>query len=82
MDRLGAEPGRAYRVIIQKWNFTVGRNWFAEMDNASRFAERTVAVLSKAYGDSEYCRAGMAAGDGTGSRWQRAQAGADPDRPL
>jgi TIR domain len=45
-----------YRVIIQRWNFTVGRNWFAEMDNASRIAERTVAVLSKAYGDSDYCR--------------------------
>ena len=45
-----------YRVIIQKWNFTAGRNWFAEMDNASRIAERTVAVLSKAYGDSDYCR--------------------------
>jgi len=45
-----------YRVIIQKWNFTAGTNWFAEMDNASRIAERTVAVLSKAYGDSEYCR--------------------------
>jgi len=45
-----------YQVIIQKWNFTPGRNWFAEMDNASRIAERTVAVLSKAYGDSDYCR--------------------------
>lgn len=45
-----------YRVIIQKWDFTVGRNWFAAMDNASRIAERTVAVLSKAYGDSDYCR--------------------------
>jgi hypothetical protein len=45
-----------YQVIIQKWHFTPGRNWFAEMENASRMAERTVAVLSKAYGDSDYCR--------------------------
>lgn len=56
-----------YQVIIQKWNFTAGRNWFAEMDNASRIAERTVAVLSKAYGDSDYCRL----------EWQQAM-GLDP----
>ena len=81
MDRLGAEPGRL-PVIIQKWNFTVGRNWFAEMDNASRIAERTVAVLSEAYGDSDYCRLEWQQAMELDPRWQQAQAGADPDRPL
>ena len=38
-----------YRVVIQAWDFTPGRNWAHEMQEATSTAERVLAVLSPAY---------------------------------
>ncbi len=42
------------QVIIQAWDFRPGSNFVAEMDKATRIAERTIAVLSQRYFQSEY----------------------------
>jgi tetratricopeptide (TPR) repeat protein len=38
-----------YQVIVQAWDFTAGRDWAHEMQQATTKAERIVAVLSAAY---------------------------------
>src|SRR3989440_6562691 len=43
-----------YRTIIQAWDFRPGSNFVAEMDQASKFAQRTMPVLSPAYLASDY----------------------------
>ena len=43
-----------YRVVIQAWDFTPGRNWAHAMHEAASRAERVVAVLSPAYLDSAH----------------------------
>lgn len=43
-----------YSVIIQAWDFRPGSNFIAEMDKATRLAERTIAVLSPKYFESDY----------------------------
>lgn len=43
-----------YRTIIQAWDFRPGSNFVAAMDEAAKRAERTIAVLSPAYLDSDY----------------------------
>lgn len=56
-----------YRVLIQAWDFVPGSNWRWMMENGMRDAERTIAVLSKAYLSSVYGK----------QEWMTAQA-ADP----
>ena len=43
-----------YQTIIQAWDFRPGSNFVIEMDNAAKIAERTIAVLSPAYFESDY----------------------------
>src|SRR5437762_8079932 len=43
-----------YTTIIQSWDFRPGSNFLSEMDNAIKVAERTIAVLSPKYFDSDY----------------------------
>src|SRR5438270_6975424 len=43
-----------YRVSIQAWDFRPGNNFLAEMDEAIRVSERTIAVLSSTYIKSDY----------------------------
>jgi hypothetical protein len=43
-----------YRVIVQAWDMPVGSNWAEAMHRATSAADRTVAVVSPAYLDSEY----------------------------
>src|SRR5436305_4085184 len=50
-----------YRTIIQAWDFRPGSNFVAEMDQASKFAQRTIPVLSPAYLASDYAFAEWAA---------------------
>ncbi|WP_344651375.1 toll/interleukin-1 receptor domain-containing protein [Cryptosporangium japonicum] len=38
-----------YTVLLQAWDMVVGSNWQRMMNQATQFAERTVAVLSNAY---------------------------------
>ncbi|SHN46301.1 toll/interleukin-1 receptor domain-containing protein [Cryptosporangium aurantiacum] len=38
-----------YTVLIQAWDMVPGSNWIALMDHGTKRAERTVAVLSRAY---------------------------------
>jgi hypothetical protein len=38
-----------YRVRIQAWDFTPGKTWTHEMQQATATAQRVVAVLSAAY---------------------------------
>jgi TIR domain/Tetratricopeptide repeat len=55
IDRAWAEwvawqlEAEGYRVIVQAWDFTAGRDWAHEMQQATVTAERVVAVLSAAY---------------------------------
>ena len=35
-----------YTVVVQGWDFTAGRDWAHEMQQATSTAERVVAVLS------------------------------------
>ena len=44
-----------FQVRIQKWHFEAGSDFMAEMDDAVRKAQRTIAVLSPAYLRSTYC---------------------------
>jgi hypothetical protein len=46
-----------YQVRIQKWHFDAGSDFMAEMDEAVRKAQRTIAVPSPAYLRSAYCQA-------------------------
>jgi tetratricopeptide (TPR) repeat protein len=63
-----------YRVLVQAWDFVPGSNWVQKMQDGTRDATRTLAVLSDAYLASQYGSA----------EWQAAWA-ADPggaDRKL
>jgi hypothetical protein len=40
-----------YSVLLRAWDMVTGSNWLRMMNQATRFAERTVAVLSAAYLD-------------------------------
>ncbi|HEU5378618.1 MAG TPA: tetratricopeptide repeat protein [Ktedonobacteraceae bacterium] len=51
-----------YATIIQAWDFHAGKNFVQEMDQATRRAERTIAVLSPDYFHSTF----------TPSEWQAA----------
>jgi len=55
------------RVLVQAWDFVPGSNWVQSMQEGATRAERTIAVLSRAYLDSMY----------GGAEWQAAWA-ADP----
>jgi tetratricopeptide (TPR) repeat protein len=54
-DRAWAEwvawqlEAEGYTVVVQAWDFTAGRDWAHEMQQATSTAERVVAVLSGAY---------------------------------
>jgi hypothetical protein len=54
-DRAWAEwiawqlEAEGYQVIVQAWDFTPGRDWVHQMQQAISKAERVVAVLSAAY---------------------------------
>ena len=54
-DRMWAEwiawqlEAEGYRVVVQAWDFTAGRDWVHEMQQATATAERVVTVLSAAY---------------------------------
>lgn len=60
VDRAWAEwiamqlENAGYTIIIQAWDIVPGTNFIAEMDEASKFAERTILVLSSAYLKSDY----------------------------
>lgn len=41
-----------YTVLLQAWDMVPGSNWLVMMHQATRFAERTIAVLSPAYLDA------------------------------
>jgi hypothetical protein len=43
-----------YTTIIQAWDFRPGSNFVAEMDDATKRADRTIPVLSSAYLASDY----------------------------
>ena len=53
-----------YRVLIQAWDFVPGSNWIERMQDGTRDAARTVAVLSPNYLESVY----------GGAEWQAAWA--------
>ena len=54
-DRAWAEwiawqlEAEGYSVVVQAWDFTAGRDWAHEMQQATATAGRVVAVLSAAY---------------------------------
>jgi hypothetical protein len=54
-DRAWAEwiawqlEAEGYQVVVQAWDFTAGRDWAHEMQQATATAERVVLVLSAAY---------------------------------
>ena len=50
-----------HSVIVQAWDMQPGSNFVAQMDEAARQAERTIAVLSPAFIASPYCRTEWAA---------------------
>jgi hypothetical protein len=56
------EDGR--RVLIQAWDFVPGSNWIQSMQEGAARAERTIAVLSRAYLQSVF----------GGAEWQAAWA--------
>ena len=43
-------------VVIQAWDFHAGENFIDNMQKALEGTERTIAVLSAAYFDSEFCK--------------------------
>lgn len=43
-----------YTVIIQAWDFKKGNNFVIEMDNASKAAKQTIAILSPNFLASQY----------------------------
>jgi hypothetical protein len=54
-DRAWAEwiawqlEAEGYQVVVQAWDFTPGRDWVHQMQQATATADRVVAVLSTAY---------------------------------
>ena len=50
-----------HSVIVQAWDMQPGSNFVLQMDEATRRAERTIAVLSPAFVASPCCRAEWAA---------------------
>ncbi|MCK9922256.1 FxSxx-COOH system tetratricopeptide repeat protein, partial [Frankia sp. AgPm24] len=46
-----------FRVLVQAWDFQVGTNWVAKMDEGVSRARRTIAVLSEYYARSVYGKA-------------------------
>lgn len=46
-----------YSVVIQAWHFRPGQDFVQAMDNAARQADRTLAVLSPAYLQSQFAGA-------------------------
>jgi tetratricopeptide (TPR) repeat protein len=46
-----------FSVVVQAWDIQPGSNFVHEMHEATRVAERTVAVLSPAFLASEFCEA-------------------------
>jgi hypothetical protein len=54
-DRAWAEwiawqlESEGYRVVVQAWDFTPGRDWAHRMQDATATAERVMAVLSPSY---------------------------------
>jgi hypothetical protein len=63
VDRAWAEwiawqlEAEGYTVVVQAWDFTPGKSWTHEMQQATATAERVVAVLSAAYLESEHSEA-------------------------
>ncbi|WP_076784805.1 toll/interleukin-1 receptor domain-containing protein [Parafrankia discariae] len=45
-----------WRVLIQAWDFVPGTNWFQGMEKGVAEADRTIALISEAYLDSEFGR--------------------------
>jgi hypothetical protein len=45
-----------YRVLIQAWDMVPGTNWVFAVDEGIRLAERTIAVASGAYLESDWAR--------------------------
>jgi tetratricopeptide (TPR) repeat protein len=45
-----------YSTILQAWDFRPGSNFILEMDNATKIAKRTIAVLSPDYLDALYTK--------------------------
>jgi CHAT domain/TIR domain len=68
VDRAWAEwiawqlEAAGYSTLVQAWDFSAGRDWVHEMDQATMTATRTIAVLSPAYLQSVY----------GGAEWQAA----------
>ena len=50
-----------HSTVIQAWDMQPGSNFVLQIDEATRRAERTIAVLSPAFVASPYCRAEWAA---------------------
>lgn len=60
-----------YDVVIQAWDFTVGRNFVLDMQKAASSSERTIAILSAEYLNALYTQPEWAAAfvqDPTGTR--------------
>ena len=46
-----------YSTIVQAWDFKSGENFVLNMDDALKLGKRFIAVLSRAYLESPYCKA-------------------------
>ena len=46
-----------YSAIIQAWDFVLGENFVLNMDDALKSSQRFIAIMSKAYLKSPYCKA-------------------------
>jgi tetratricopeptide (TPR) repeat protein len=62
-----------HRVLVQAWDFVGGTNWIARMQDGTRGAARTIALLSpeyleSVYGSAEWQVAWASDPDGTGSK--------------
>jgi tetratricopeptide (TPR) repeat protein len=77
VNRLWAEwiavqlEGAGYTTVLQAWDFRPGRDFLHEMQQATKTAKRTIAVLSPAYFGSEFSEAEWRAAfvkDPTGER--------------
>ena len=62
---------RHHRVLIQAWDFVRGSNWVQGCGTGSPGAERTIAVLSPDYLESEFGTARVAGRVEQGPRWAR-----------
>lgn len=45
-----------YTTILQAWDFRPAHNFMMEMDEASKKTERTIAILSPDYFESDFCK--------------------------